>query len=231
MRTPFRWPWLVMAAWCMAVTAAQAAVLLPRDLDGNATNGHEAVYDPSTNLLWLRDAAGAGGGPVLWTTAEAWATATLNHGGGLYGLTDWRLPRTAGTDPGCSLGPEEGPRVGYGCLENELSAMFSLNLGGRDGSSVLDTAGATAEAVANLQLFSNLQAAGYWTSELWSPREAFVFDMSQGAQALDSVRDATHYAWAVRFGDAAPMQVPEPSALALLALGLAAACTMRRRKA
>lgn len=92
MKNTFKLSSVVLVA---AFLASQAnAALFTRDLDGNMTNGHEAVYDNVLDITWIADADlgdsntfGVGGvsstGGMSWATAENWIAAMNAENGGV----------------------------------------------------------------------------------------------------------------------------------------------------
>ncbi|HSW03692.1 hypothetical protein [Aquabacterium sp.] len=215
----------VFAASLLA-TAAHAATAALIDRGGGM------VYDSDQNITWLQD-FGAGG-LQYWQSAADWAD-NLAHGG----YTDWRLPATLQPDPGCSddAGPGGGAPVqsaGYGCTGSEMGYLFYNHLGGNAGESVLDPTGDSAQELANLALFENIQAYRYYSGTSYAPSPAALawsFGFGHGLQSVDfKVPDGLgSYAVAVRDGDVAST-VPEPTGLALTltALGLLLVAGARR---
>ena len=192
------------------------------------------VYDTVLNITWLADLnqARASGydddGLMTWAAARQWAD-DLVYGG----FDDWRLPTLNAADSSCSNTFDPGPgfplqHYGHGCSQGELSHLFVVDLGDRAQQSVLDTTGDSAEQIANLALFQQVQTTGYWsgTPSVPSPDKAWWFRTAEGRQDFTS-QGGRLYAVAVRAGDVAT-SVPEPSGLALIALGTALALRRRR---
>ncbi|NNC55152.1 MAG: hypothetical protein HKO07_05475 [Pseudomonadales bacterium] len=91
-------------------TGVAQAALTAVDIDGNASNGHEGVYDDVLDITWLANANIAAsnqfgltsgismGGPFIgsmnWSTAEAFVSAmnAQNGGDGYLGVNTWRRP-------------------------------------------------------------------------------------------------------------------------------------------
>lgn len=75
-----------MVALAVACACAQAGLVQARDLDadGNA----DALFDPISNLTWLKNANVLG--PATWPAASQWAA---DYTVGAY--ADWRLPSIA----------------------------------------------------------------------------------------------------------------------------------------
>ena len=88
----------------------------------------------------------------------------------------------------------------------------------------------TAEPIANLALFRNVQSSVYWsgTENAPNPASAWIFQSSDGYQ-VNYFKDDPLYAAAVRPGDVAAA-VPEPQTLALTLLALGSAVMARRRR-
>lgn len=154
---PGRGAWgrmLWIGAALFAAGAAQAS-LQGRDADGNAANGFEAYYDNVLGITWLADAnhayssgqAAGSFGAMTWTATQAWLSGSVNAGGGLYGVTTWRLPTTTLANPpgytwSSGLADYANGTADYGINHsqpsNELGYMYSVNLGLRAHA---DTAG------------------------------------------------------------------------------------------
>ena len=117
-----------------------------------------------------------------------------------------------------------------GCTGGELSGLFVTELGNKAGESVLNQVGDTAEQIANLALFSNVQSFGYWSGTEYAPppNGAWLFSTFDGGQGLVR-QDVALYAVAVRPGDVTA-SVPEPQTLALALLALGATVVARRRR-
>ena len=194
------------------------------------------IYDTTRNITWLADMNYAktsgytGTGVMTWAAATAWASH-LVYGG----FNDWRLPTLNPSDTSCSLNYNPGggfPQqyYGYNCTGGELSGLFVTDLGDKAGKSVLNQVGDTAEQIANLALFSNVQSYYYWSGTEYAPypSDAWVFGTYDGFQGYGDKFDAL-YAVAVRPGDVAA-SVPEPQTLALALLALGATLVARRRR-
>lgn len=190
---------------------------------GYAANGVAPGTEFNTNTIWTD-------GRMGWDAANSWAN-NLVYGG----FDDWRLPTLNSDDTTCSQNKTPSgyaPQYyGFNCTGSELSHLLVADLGSKGGERVLTTAGDTAEQIANLQLFSNLQAIGFWSSQEYSPdsSEAWAFDTHHSSQ-FSFLRAAAFYAVAVRPGDVTAA-VPEPQTWALSLLALGAAVAVRRRRA
>ncbi len=174
-------------------------------------DGGLGVLDSAAKLEWTSNMNL--NGPMTWADANTWI-ATLNTNN-YAGHNDWRLP---------TLNPSD-------TIGGELSNLFVTDLGNKDGESVLTQTGDTAEQIANLALFSNVQSYYYWSGTEYAanPTLAWYFRTYDNGQGLDYKSDAL-YAVAVRPGDVAA-SVPEPQTLALvsMALGIAGLVAMKRR--
>ena len=129
----------------------------------------------------------------------------------------------------------EGAHFAFNCTGGELSHLFVTDLGNQGSSSVLNTGGDTAQQIANLALFSNVQAREYWSgTEFTVPDNDIAWDFrsSSGAQGI-SGKSTTNFAVGVRPGDvaSAAVPVPEPQTLALVLLALGAGAIALKRKA
>lgn len=236
-------------------TGAAAAAMLV--LSGAAQSalinrGGGMIYDTTANITWLADmnyaytsgytangveprfAVGenviAKDGRMGWTAAKDWADS-LVYGG--YG--DWRLPALNPLDTTCSYSydPGGGFRLqfyGYNCTRGELSHLFALDLGIKANESVLNQGGDTAEQIANLGLFTNVQADFYWSGTEYGPDpyEAWRFDAYSGFQR-SITKDVALYAVAVRSGDVTAT-VPEPRTLVLVLTVMGGAMVVRRKQ-
>ncbi len=214
---------LAAAAALVALSGAAQAALVNR--------GGGMIYDTTRNITWLADMnyartsghTGAGvnaNGTMTWDAATAWAD-NLVYGG----FSDWRLPTLNPNDASCT-----GGGFGYNCTGGELSGLFVTDLGYNNNGSGLITSDDTAEQIANLALFSNVQSASYWSGTEYAPvlGSALYFGTFNGSQGAGLKNNAV-YAVAVRPGDVAA-SVPEPQTLALALLALGATAVARRRR-
>ena len=240
-----------LASTLLLVGAAEAALV---------DRGGGMIYDTTLNITWLADMnyaltsgfVGSGLAPssdprtdwpnwhpdaiwtdgrMGWNAAQRWADS-LVYGG----YSDWRLPTLNASDTTCSDSyvPYGGgfPRQYFGnnCTGGELSHLFVADLGNKAGESVLNQAGDTAEQIANLALFSNVQTNFYWASTEYEPSltDAWVF-MPFGGGQTNAGKLSAVYAVAVRPGDVIA-SVPEPATLALVGAALLGVVTTHRRK-
>jgi hypothetical protein len=189
---------------------------------GLIDRGNGMIYDDVQDITWLQDANLAGKN-MTWYESMAWAE-NLEYGG----FDNWRLFSADQYDTGCSQITGSGS-YGYGCTGNELGNLF-YQFGLTEKDRITDVADNNAE----FEMFTNIQAGGYWTStELDSNKDyafRFGFDSSQGNMSKDY---DGYFAWAVLDGDVAEMQatVPEPSTMAIFGLGLLGLiCRKRKNK-
>jgi hypothetical protein len=223
----------VAAAAVVALSGAAQAALIDR--------GGGMIYDTTRNITWLSDMnyaqtsghTGAGvnaNGSMNWTAAAAWAD-NLVYGG----YSDWRLPTLNAADTSCSANFNPGggfptQYFGTGCTGGELSGLFVTDLGNKANESVLDQLGDTAEQIANLALFSNVQSYVYWSGTEYAPEPSIAWNFGTGGGTQSSInKSLAMYAVAVRRGDVTA-SVPEPQTLALVLLALGATVVGRRRR-
>lgn len=235
--------WVAAAAMLALSGAAQSALI---------NRGGGMIYDTTANITWLADmnyaytsgyaASGVAPGSPLdenaiftdgrmgWAAAMNWAE-NLVYGG----FSDWRLPTLNPSDATCShvTDPSSGVGLlhhGYNCTGGELSHLMVVDLGNKENESVLEQTGDTAEQIANLALFTNVQSDDYWSGvEIATiPYSAWSFYSYGGAQSPDS-KFAPLYAVAVHPGDVAA-RLPEPQTLALALMAMGGAMAMRRKQ-
>jgi len=223
-----------------ALTGAAQAELVNR--------GGGMIYDNTRNITWLADMnyaktsgyAGADAeGLMNWDAAKLWAD-NLSYGG----YSDWRLPTLNAHDTSCNNVLDNGGRFpnhffGYNCTGGELSGLFVTDLGYNNNTvdfSNMDpgrliTSDDTAEQIANLALFRNVQSSVYWSGVEAAPNQntAWLFGTSYGFQIFE-YKNSELYAVAVRPGDVAAA-VPEPQTWTLMLLGLTGVLLACRRRA
>ena len=219
--------WVAAAAMVALSGAAQAALI---------DRGGGMIYDTTRNITWLADmnnasTSGHTGPGVNATGRMTWAAATDWANNLVYGgFSDWRLPTLNPSDTSCTGG--FGVGIGHNCTGGELSGLFVTDLGNKAQESVLNQVGDTAEQIANLALFSNVQSSSYWSgTELEHALDlnfAWFFNAGDGVQNRVGKFNAL-YAVAVLPGDVAA-RVPEPQTLALALLALGATVVARRRR-
>ncbi|GAA5175452.1 hypothetical protein GCM10025771_07640 [Niveibacterium umoris] len=196
-------------------------------------DGGLGVLDSATGLEWTAN-MNIRGASSWATSAYLWIDSlNTSH---YAGHNDWRLPTLNPLDTSCSDSFSPGGgfpdfHYGYNCTGGELSHLFVSNLGNKAHESVLNETGDTAEQIANLALFSNVQSYDYWSGTLYAPDPTFVwvFSASDGRQHLVNKGGIPLYAVAVRTSDGA-VSLPEPQTLALVLLALTATLVAGRQR-
>ena len=221
------------AAAIVALTGSAQAALFDR--------GGGMIYDSTRNITWLADmnypqSSGHSGtgvnatGRMTWAAATAWAD-NLVYGG----FSDWRLPTLNPADTTCSsiFNPGGGfpnQYFGTGCTGGELSGLFVTDLGNKANESVLNQVGDTAEQIANLALFSNVQSDYYYSGTEYAPFPNVVWYFGTvGGGQFNEFGSLELYAVAVRPGDVAAA-IPEPQTYALMLMGVGAVLLARRKR-
>lgn len=210
--------WAAAAAMLALAGTAQASQL-------TLVDGGLGVLDSETQLEWTANMNL--NGSMTWAAANAWiGELNTSH---YAGHNDWRLPTINPSDSSCSLGPVDA-RHGYNCNGGELSHLFVTDLGNKAGESVLTQTGDTADQIANLALFNNVQSHYYWSGTEYAPdlNVTWYFRPQDGYQLYNAKSNELHVV-AVRTFDVAAT-VPEPQTYAMLLLGLGAVVTVARRR-
>lgn len=203
-------PALIFSVACAA--APSHAALVAVDLDGNAGNGHEAVYDTVLDITWLADANLAASnnfgittnpdGSMNWIEAEAFIAAMNVSGGlGYLGVNTWRQTTASGCDGnGCGDVPHD--------TADELGYHYHQNFGATTGNPMISGAN-----TANAALFSNIEASYYWTQDEPDPTRAWLFSANIGRQTFGLKAANDFFVWAVADGNVGSANaVPVPAA-------------------
>jgi len=157
--------WLIFAgALCFSTNPVGAQLV---------DNGDGTITDPSSGLMWLKNANQAGT-TMDWETANNWAENLV-----FAGYNDWRLPSGENPDGSvCNSRPS-----GVNCTQTEFWTLwegYHINVLGQDP-------------------FENIGYRNYWTSTEWPANtdNAMAQDLEDWGQN-DFPKTRPFYAWAVR---------------------------------
>ena len=218
---------------------------------GLIDRGNGMIYDDVLDITWLQNANLRGRAVMSWSDAF-YLTDNLVYGG----FDDWRLTQVydVGND-GCNYSRTGGTDCGYNVLTHftdgngntffsELAYMFYENLGNvaysdtsgngpQTGWDILNTSFIDSETGETVS-FNNLYRNEYWsgTELALDTNYAWDFGTQSGFQIARS-KSSGGYAWAVRDGDVASasiQDVPEPTSIAIFALGLLGLMIRQRQR-
>jgi hypothetical protein len=193
---------------------------------GLIDRGNGMIYDDVQDITWLQDANYAmtsgydADGLMYWQEAIDWADQLT-----VGGYDGWRLFDAAPDDDSCSQGNERyAIHFGANCLGVELGHLFYNDFGLTQDQLITSTVGD-----AEYDLFTNVQSDRYWSGTNHEVSSNFAWTLSgYGDKSGYQKNTNRHYAWAVLDGDVA--SVPEPSTLAIFALGMIGLASRRFKK-
>jgi len=202
--------------------------------------GNQLIYDDDLDITWY-DFTNL---PVSYQsdflTQNNWAQSLeINFNGKI--LDNWRLPKTLDgywdpNSPYSQPGHDGKNVVGWNVTSSELGHLFYDELGGIGFRDTLGT-NQILYGLGSVSPFQNLLGTTqhnqgqmyYWSETVHSITDAWAFDFDDGYQGLAGTTGYTMVnAIAVMDGDVFP--VPEPSTLAIFALGMMGLALRRFKK-
>ena len=237
-----------MTAATLALVTSAQATLVGRDINGVAVAGSSAsavfLYDTDLNITWLRNANAAAGSSFDngYDTTDGymtWANANnLANTRSVGSYSGWRLPTMVDTGaPGCDHSDAGGTDCGFNVqtATSEMAHLYYVSLGNLAyclrGDPPCAGGPQAGWGLNNVGNFQNLEPYPYWfdMASAVDFNEAWFFEIGAGTQGPAHKNNGL-LAMAVRPGDVAVAQVPEPGTLLLAALARAGMGVVSRRR-